>query len=274
MRRGDGLRVRLARIRGETPSKLLRQPFYFPATIGDFEVDEESPHTEYDTVSAGRFSQPPRASIATTATQRRARPGLDDARFLQSLTLDVMVMDWDAPFLVEKGVTRKEMKDAIYPLFRSGAAFELLATLDFHDEPELRMFATMRSVRRTLRGGEVDTRYYAIALSQWRDPSVDRRTSTRTGRTHVTLPHRHKLRATDTLHSLSYEFYGTYEGWREIASRNGIRGIGQSYELVKSKRFKVGSIIVIPDVTFSRPAGEPNRGPRVPTSVLAPIAGE
>lgn len=272
--RGDGLRVRLAKIRGQTPPRLLQRPFYFPAVLGSFEISEEFLHVEYDTINAGRFSQPAHAEIGTTAAQRATRPGLDDARFLQSMDLQVMVMDWDAPFLVEKGVTRKQMHDAIYPLFRSGKPFELTATLDFHERPEVRMFATMRNVRRTLREGERDTRYYDISISAWRNPSIDRRSlSGGSGRANVKLPARHKLRAHDTLHKLSYEYYGNYEGWRQIAARNGVRGIGQSYELVKSKRFKVGSIIVIPAVDFVRPAGE-TAGPRIPVSELAPIAGE
>lgn len=273
MRRGEGLRVRVSRIRGETPSNLLRAPFYFPAIVSQWSYQEEFLHSEYDTVAAGRFSQPARVQRTLSKADRRARPGIDEAPFFRTLTLTVMVMDWDAGFLVESGVSQHDFEANIVPLHRSGKPFELLAALDLKQRPELRMFATLRTLQPSMHEGEVDTRYYDLAISEWRDPSLARRHSGVSRKRGVHLPARHKLTATDTLHSLSMEYYGTYEGWREIAKTNGIH-VGQSYHLVLLKRYKVGSIIRIPKIDFATPPGEPSSSLKIPTQEFAPIAGE
>lgn len=272
MRRGDGVRVRLSRIKGETPRQLLTAPFWFPAVVGSIDFDEQALHTEYDTVSGGRFSQAGRAHATLTKAQKRSRTRLDEAPFFRTLTLEVMVMDYDMPFMVEQGVRVFEFDRHVRSLLRGHRAFEFLMALDLRDNPELHMFATMRSITRSLREGEADTRYFNIAFSEWRDPSIGRRTAG-DGRKHgVHLPAAHKLRLHDTLHTLSHEYYGTYEGWRQIAAENGVH-VGQSYELVKLRRYKVGSKITIPKVTFSSPPGEP-RSAKIPVQEFAPIAGE
>lgn len=67
----------------------------------------------------------------------------------------------------------------------------------------------------------------------------------------MTLPATHALTPTDTLMSLSDDYYGAYDGWRIIAEDNGIRTWGMATPLMLMPRFKRGGRVRIPS-----PGGE------------------
>lgn len=231
---GRGLRVRFARIRGETPAGLLRVPLYLPAVIGGFAWTEEFTHTEYGTVQAGQFSQP--SLGGRSARQLRV---LDS---VESLTLT-----WQPSWLVAFNLDPEYVRKTLTRIGRSRRAFALLATAK--DSPQttvLRMNATIRSLGTAMRQGEPDTLYFTIGVSEWRDAEVERR-GRRRGRGGA-LPTTHKLEADDTLYSLSRRYYTTHSGADDIAKANGISKFGKKTPLVKYGRYEVGSKIRIPDI--------------------------
>lgn len=253
-RRGDGLRVRFARIPGETPATVLREPLYLPAVLGEFAVDESAEHSEYRTVGSGTFSQgtASRRTLSTTARQAGADEGPD----LRSIDLEALTLDWDAPWLLERGVSPAHVKRELTRILRSKKPFEVLAMLRLGETrpEEVRMYATLRSVRRVLKHGEADTRYYSLSLREWRRPGVTRRAhSAREGRHRRKLPAKHVLKAGDTLYSLSKYYYGEYRGWRDIAEANGIRGWGAKNPIINHRRFKVGDRVVIRQLARTEP---------------------
>ncbi len=239
---GRGLRVRFARIRGETPAGLLRVPLYLPAVIGGFSWSEEFTHLEYGTVQAGQFSQP--SLGGRSARQLRV---LDS---VESLTLT-----WQPSWLVAFNLDPKYVRKTLTQIGRSRRAFALLATAK--DSPQttmLRMDATIRSLGTAMREGEPDTLYFTIGISEWRDAEVERRGHRRgkgaDGRGGA-LPTTHKLDADDTLYSLSQRYYKTHSGADDIAKANGISKFGKKTPLVKYKRFKAGAKVKIPKIRSS-----------------------
>lgn len=64
----------------------------------------------------------------------------------------------------------------------------------------------------------------------------------------MSLPAVHQLTATDTLLSLSDDYYGAYDGWRTIAEDNGIRDWGMATPLTQRPGLKVGSRVRIPSL--------------------------
>lgn len=233
----QGIRCRLSRIPGETPKGVLDSPLTLPAVLGKIEVEEEAQHTEYSTVSAGQFSQ--------------GAQGGSDARMLRSLTLEALTLEWDAKWLTEHGLDSDAVRGSLYAILRSKKAVEMLLILDPSDpsSTEERWNVTFRSVQRVLREQEPDTRYYTIAIKEWRDPSVERRGSKEGRKPGVKFPATHALTDTDTLQSLSHEFYGRYDFWRDIRDANGIsKRFGQNTRLVTLSRYKVGSNIKLPKI--------------------------
>ena len=231
--RGPGLRVRFSRIRGVTAKDVLEQPLLLPVTLGEFTVDEEFAHNEYGTISAGQFSSP--------------TPGPPTARQLRTTDLDTLTLDWHdyARFLVNPHLSEEDARRELYAVARSKTAFELLATTQLGSSPdELRMKATIRSLSRSLRPGEADTRYYTIGISEWRDNSTERRGVGRS------LPTTHSLDANDTLVSLARAYFPSEvpikNGAQAIKKANGITRWGNNDPLVRSKRWKVGDRIKIP----------------------------
>lgn len=236
-RRGEGLRVRFARVPGETPADVLRSPLWLPAVIGNFTFEESALHSEYDTVSAGQFSSPAQ--------------GDETARQLRTTDLDTLTVEWDPSWLVQRGLDPARVRRDLYAILRSKKPVELLATLQLGNDdvdPELRMRVTIRSIRREMRSGEADTRYYTLSLSEWRDPSIERRGHQESRKPGVKLPTTHRLDANDTLQSLAHEFYGRYDRWRWIRDANGIspKSAGAKTTLVHLVRYKVGSKVKIP----------------------------
>lgn len=262
---GDGLRVRLRRIRGETHKDSLRRSLVLPAVLGDFEFTEESSHREYETVSMGEFSVPTGGrSIA--------------ARRLVDSDMESLTVGWDPVWLVahNPGYTPQDIYEELRKLLRYRRAFELYVTTRWGREPELDINATLRSLGRTLRFGQPGIRYYRLTFKEWRDPQVARRSSGGESRAPGTrLPTTHKLDNDDTLNSLSKLYYGTYAGAAAIARHNAIRGWGKSTALVKTKRYKVGDKIKIPEKPREAiMANPPPTEAEAITAIPAPIVGE
>lgn len=229
MARGEGLRVRLSRIPGETPKTVLAQPLILPAVMRNFGWSEEALHSEYDTVRAGQFSQP----ALGPATARRLR-AVDD--------VETLTVEWDAPWLVERGIDPDRVYDELFGVLRSRKPCELLVTPKFGPErPLLRMDITIRSIAPQMREGEADTIYYVLRWSEWRRAEGKRR-----GAGKPKLPTTHKLTATDTLYSLSMRYYYSARGADVIASANAIKGWGKKTPLVQMQRYKVGSKLKVP----------------------------
>jgi hypothetical protein len=228
--RGDGLRVRLARIPGVTPRDLLPDPIVLPAVMNGFSWTEEAYFSEYDTVADGQFAQP--AMGPTTARRLRV---IDD--------VEALTIWWDAPWLVDHSMDPEMVYAALFGVLRSRKPIELLATpqLGKH-QPLLRADVTIRSIQPQLRQHEPDSVYYTLRISEDRRPGAGRRGEGRGSH----LPTTHKLTATDTLHSLAEHYYHSAHGWSVIAQANGLKKWGQSTPLVKSPKFKVGSKVRIP----------------------------
>lgn len=222
---GAGFRVRLARLKGLTDSKLLPWPLFFQiGSLDDWEVVADGAHEDYETIGAGEFS----------------RKG--GGRKLKEVEFHTMILFQDASWLTVHGVDPFYVRNQVEGLRDTRSPFELMVTLAT-GQIELKMDATIRHSGRVLKAGEPDARYIDVQMKEYRDPVVKQRRHTASK---VKFPHRHKLTAADTLASLAKKYYRTSEGWRAIASANAIKSWGQSTPLYKSARFKVGDIVKIP----------------------------
>lgn len=227
-----GLRVRLRRVNGITPKNVLRQPLYLPCLIGpEFVQIKTAGHTEWDTVSAGQFSQ---------GYGGKKAPLLDD------LSFDSLSLTWDADWLTNPETDPEEMRRELDRVLASRRGFHMAIFLYPQGEGnEARGLYTLRSVERRLPRGEPDTRYYSLAFKEFRQPGQRRRSSRRANR----LPTRHLVQGGDTLRSLARIYYGDGSLWRVIANVNGIRHWGSEDDLTKIARFdKEGARIVIPKI--------------------------
>lgn len=248
--RGPGLRVRFTAVEGVTKKGVLTTPLYLPAALGDFAFDEEFDWRDYTTIADGEYSV--------------AAQGGETARRLRTSDLETLTIDWHryARWLTNPQVTPQVARRELYRIGRTHSVFELLAILQLgSDEPEeLRMKASIRSIRRVLRPGEADTRYYSLSIKEHRNNDVERRGASTTGSSGgadgrgngtggarpVKLPAVATLTAETSLHSLAGHFYGSEAAWRPIAAANGIKNWGAAYPLAKSPRWKVGDKVKIP----------------------------
>jgi len=228
-RQRSGLRLRVTSIPGLTPKAILRSPLYLPVVLGpDFEIDEEALHTDFETVGAGQFSSP---------------AGGKHAPQLKSLDLETLSLAWDASWLVYPDTTPDEVREELKDILDSRKPVELFAHVGPHGEAEeLRMWATLRSLRRILRHGENDTRYFSMEWKQYRSPVIPRRAAN----SYSNLPTTHTLDKDDTLRSIANRYYGTEAMWQFLASQNGIKNWGGDDPLVKMNRYKVGDKIKVP----------------------------
>lgn len=236
---GRGLRVRFARIRGETPADILRTPLYLPAVVGAFSWTEEFTHTEYGTIEDGQFSQP-------------ALGGRDARQLRQLDNIETLTLTWTPAWLVAYNLDPAYVKRVLQQIGRSRRAFLLTATAKNSPTPTLmRTPATLRSLGTAMRQGEPDTLYYTLTIAEWRDAEVERRGHRRgkgdDGRG-GNLPTTHELEAIDTLYSLSRHFYKTHAGADDIAKANGIKTFGKKTPLVEYGGYKVGTKIKIPKI--------------------------
>lgn len=249
--RGPGLRVRFSAVPGATAAGVLDEPMYLPVVLGEFTVDEDFDHRDYDTVSAGQFSTP--------------GGGGPTSRQLRAVDLEMMTIDWHAyaRFLTNPQLDPEDARREVLKIGRAKTPFEILADIQLGSGPEeLRMKATIRSVRRTLKPGEADTRYYTLVLKEWRDNAIGRRSA---GSGAGSLPTTATLTAATTLTSLARHFYPSIPlnlAWRTIAQENGVTSWGASTPLVQSQRFKVGDKVKIPRISMVKASGPENTNGR------------
>lgn len=228
----EGLRVRLRRIPGLTSKDVLRRPLHLPCVIGpEFTQVKTKAHSEWQTVSAGEYSQP---------IGGKGAPTLDD------LSFDSLSLTWDAEWLTNPETGPVEMKRNLERVQESGDPFHLAVFLHPYGRgAEVRGLYTLRSIERRLPRGEPDTRYYTLQFKEFRRAGQVRRTSRRAER----LPVRHKVQKGDTLRSLANRYYGDGSLWRVIQSVNGIGQWGPEDDLTKIPRFaKKDAKITIPKI--------------------------
>lgn len=212
----------------------LRQPLILPAVVDDFEWEEVAEWTDYGTVNGGGFSTP--------------APGPSSARQPRSLTLRILALDFDAPFL--SGDARIEkVHNELMTILRCRKPFQILAGI--HPSPgydEVNMNASLRSVRRRLASGQPAARYFDASVVEDRRDLLERRSSQASRKRGVKLPAAHKIEANDTLSSLSRDYYGSPNHWRLIAEENGIRTTPPSVRIAARPGFETGRSIMIPKV--------------------------
>lgn len=235
MARGEGLRVRLSRIPGQTPKGLLSKPMYLPALLDGFANVETALHSEYTTIADGEFSQP---AMGDASARSLRTP--DD--------METLTVEWDPPWLVEQGQDPKVVRDTLFAILRSKRPVAILVTPKLGgDTVFMNMNITFRQLAERMKPGEPDSLYFSITPKEWRDNSVERSGEGRGS----TLPTTHKIDEDDSLYSLSQFFYHSAAGAPDIARANGIKNFGKKTALVKHPRFKVGSKLKIPKVAIA-----------------------
>lgn len=239
---GQGVVVRFAPIKGITPKAALAGRLWLPGIIDQWDLTEPALHNEYDTLSAGQFSQ--------------AAMGPASARRLRTTTLNTLTMDMDPAWFIARGQDAYGIRASLSEILRHRKAVHLLMYMrpdPASGKPEVDMYCTLRQTTQTIRPGEADTRYVSVDVSEWRDPNSGRlgSTSQQHSRSHGNLlPTLHKLAAGDSLGSLSNTYYGSYAHWRDIRDANGItKRFGEKTAIVTLPgRWKVGANVAIPIV--------------------------
>jgi nucleoid-associated protein YgaU len=223
-----GLVVKFSRIGGVTGKGVLRQPLILPAVTDDFAFTEEAAFEDYDTVTGGEYSQP---AAWRGATRRR----------LRRLDITFLTVDFDPPW-VQSRRDQATIRDAAFGMLRGRTPVRMEANV--YPDPgytELEMNVTIRSITRTLRPGLAQARYFDLAVTEWRDNAIQRRSSTASRRRGtVSLPTTHTLAAGDTLMGLSERYYGFFGGWRQIAQENGLGHWGPNTPLQQIGGSRVG----------------------------------
>jgi nucleoid-associated protein YgaU len=244
----DSFRCVLSAIRGETHPATLKRPLYLPALVGDIAYEEEAGHNEFDTVRRGQFSTP------------QGGRGLNTAKKLASATLDVYTSWPELAFMptIPQDLDPDEIRGQLYDLLRARRAFNLKVWRHGLSVAEINSAVTLRGMSPTVKQGEAGARYLTLEVKEWRDPTVDRRTSSASRKKGVKLPTTHILTGSDTLSSLSQEYYGSPNYWRTIAAANGISKWGAKTPLASPTvplssgvpaappLYKVGAVVRIP----------------------------
>src|SRR5215212_3053005 len=188
------VRVRIRRIHGETPKGLLGKDLHFPALIGNIGWEEQARHTDYDTVSAGEFSQP-----AMGPARARQLRRLDD--------LDTLTMKWSPEWLHDADRPPHEVRALLVRILRSRKPVQLLMRQKgLKDEPAILMCdVTMRAFKPLMKGNEPDTMYFTLSWAEWRNASTARKGAGKPAE----IPSTVKLKADDTLYSLAMKWFHT-----------------------------------------------------------------
>lgn len=236
--RKEGLLARFSPIKGVTPKTALDQSIWLPAWLNTMTVSETALHNEYDTITDGHFSM--------------GAQGDASARQFRTTSADTITVDYGSSFLPVTDQRPGWLRDRFYEILRSRKPVRLLVS--FHPamgrDAELDMYCTFREIDKDVRPGENEARYLTITISEWRDPSTERRSSAGglSRAPGITLPTTVAIDTTDTLSSLSMEFYGRYDGWRYIRDANGIpKAFGQKTAIASLPgRFAAGTKLKIP----------------------------
>lgn len=241
---GRGLRTRLSRIEGDTPKGVLTKPQYLPATLRGFEWSEEFAHEEYSTPRAGQFSQ---ESMGPASARQLRQVG----------DTETMALTWDAAWLIDRGISPEHLRDQLNLAGRARKPV-LLVVAHRGGAQVLRMAITIRSITHQIREGEPDTVYYTLRFTEWRRRATGRKGQGSGSGGSGKLPTTVKIDSNDSLYSLSKRFYKSAAGTDDIARANGIKGFGKKTPLVKSRKFKVGSKLKIPDIGPIATIGAPD----------------
>lgn len=231
--------ARLTPIKGQTPKSALAGALYLPAWLNTMTVSETALHNEFDTLQDGHFSQ--------------AQMGGGSARQFRTASVDTITVDYATPWQTATGQDPMWVRARLYEILRSKRPVRMLVTFNpSQGRPaEFDAFVTFRQIDKDVRPGENESRYLTIQISEWRDPSSPTRSSSKSAvsrKPGVALPTTHVLTATDTLNSLSHEYYGSYAHWRLIRDANGVTAkFGAKTPLVQLPgRWKVGFRVKIP----------------------------
>lgn len=244
--KGEGLRVELRAIPGVT-----KHPNFFPfrfqcPPLETFRVDSAATANDYATVNHGIFTN---------------MTGME----LMTVSFDTLVTVAPAPWVVHPqywnpNIARRRLRKII----QRQSPVRLVAwkpgnRRKRHPKPiiELNMMVTMRSMGSEERSGEPLDKYFNVDFTQWRDPVQRRRVQKRQ------WPIRHKLTKRDTLATLAKKYFNDASRagqMRPNVPKLGIRW-GKNTPIVKSKKYKVGDVLVLrrPRNEFDG-GGPPKRG--------------
>lgn len=207
-----GLRVQLEPIAGVTPRGLLPATFYFQCP----------PLEELGWAKAWNHDE-------TVVLSKRTLSQLGSIG-LKSVSLSTLFVDYEAPWtfnpltdLIGIGRRLEELGDSGKPV-----------RLAIRNRPlwdgkwDVRMAATMRSLRFVERGGELDARYSDLEFSAYDGPDIDDRERQNADADQAA---RYRVRKGDTPRKLAYAFYGSYRAWPHLMEVNGITGLHGSSDL-------------------------------------------
>jgi len=221
------LRIRIRKQQGVTQTGVIARPLLLPVVIGDaFTIDEDSAWQDYQTLEG----------------ERSQRPGGDRYQMLKSFGNETMAMSWSPSWMTHQGQNPERVRKVLRRILHAHTPVHLKAFLPQETRPEFSGLVTLRSMSRTVRHGEPDTRYYDLEWRQYREGGTRRRKHGR-----VPLPTTHKLRQGETLRGLARRYYGDGSGWRAIGRRNGIGNWGSEDPIHRHRRYHVGDSIKIPD---------------------------
>jgi hypothetical protein len=230
---GEGMHVVLTRVDGVTDEGLLETPYVFQLPpLEEFRAGEQFNFNDYDTLRVGQHSRPIGRALATVDFQ-------------------TLFLDWDATYAI--AVTNNPAGFAPDPralagdlreLLRSGTAFWLWCGHPIlYDDPEVAMYATLRTLQFTEKAGEPDARYADVSFTEWRAADIERsQRGKQLPTTHVVG--RPPPGNPQTLRSLAVYYYnGRSSLWKLIKKANGLSNYGPETALKK------GRVLTIPAIT-------------------------
>ena len=243
---GVQLKIRLAPLPGLTSRKTLNGKLYIPVVLGDsFDITEDFRHEDYITPK-GEFSAP---------------LGAGQSSMLRSFGIDTMTCTWNPRWMTHPNQDPEEVKNNLAKIGRSREPVELLAKLTRHyaGYSDFHGAVTLRTMTRSLRRGEPDSRYFTLDFREFNELVGDRLghgqgggggggggTQISIGEAHWQLPTKHKLKGDDSLRSLARLYYQDENRYHRIGDANGLGQWGGNDHIVLTNRYHIGDDIVIP----------------------------
>lgn len=252
--REAGLMVSLRHIPGKTKKELLKRPFYFQnGPLDSFGWEKSHAWEDYVTITRGTFTR-------------------EGGRELKTITFNSLVVDYNPSWAALAGgqhhrpgnsSTRDEpggeapkpiaVGDYLERLLDSGTPFRLIArNAALWGRPEIDMAVSLRSVNVVERAGEVDSRYFDLSFTEYREPRMKRRGYGKDKDLPVRLtidrdgvayeddgkkkPEKNPEKIGSpsnpaTLRRIAKKYYHDSGKWREIAQKNGIKHFGADESL-------------------------------------------
>jgi hypothetical protein len=242
--RGDGLRIRLAKIPGVTKgeaARILEEPYRFQcAPMDSFSIPKQR--------TFGRFTN-------YRGSEYLTRGGTA----LQVITFRTIAVEWGS-FVIEQDWDVLGHVQKLQGLVDSGWPFDLLATHQYNREAELHIKAVLESATAVEEAGEQDARYLDLSFIQWRDTVVQRK-SLRSSTAKkwplsvsvqkdgdVTIPEKGTV-TNATFAGLAKKVYGKASLGSHIAAKQKppIKGFGMHTPIAEHPRFKKGGKLTIPE---------------------------